>query len=121
MHCACVNLGFVVNVYSSLSTKTSQSLKLCNYSLPFQESLISIMRNLTYKDLQQLQVEGCMTDTCLVGASSKMFIHRAMLQPSEHVRLHPIWHRVDPEDGDGSVVVIDADASDADLEFSETL
>lgn len=75
------------------------------------------MRNLTYKDLQQLQVEGCMTDTCLVGASS----NRAMLQLSEHVRLHPIWHRVDPEDGDGSVVVIDADASDADLEFSETL
>ena len=39
------------------------------------------------QDLAQLQVDDCVTDTCIVGASDKVFIHRAMLF-SAHV--HPV-------------------------------
>ena len=68
------------------------------------------------KELEQLQVNGCMTDTCLVGASDKVFIHRAMLFLADHVQPHPVWHQLDPGEGDGKVVVIVPDASNADLE-----
>ena len=68
------------------------------------------------KELEQLQVNGCMTDTCLVGASDKVFIHRAMLFLADHVQPHPVWHQLDPGEGDGSVVVIIPDATDEDLE-----
>ena len=32
-----------------------------------------------FNDLEQLQVNGCHTDTCLVGATSQVHIHQAIL------------------------------------------
>ena len=65
------------------------------------------------KDLEQLQVEGCLTDTCVVGASSKVFIHRAMVF-ADHVQHQPhsvcFWYQLDPGEG-GDVVVIVPDAT----------
>ena len=67
------------------------------------------------KDLEQLQVEGCLTDTCVVGASSEVFIHRAMVF-ADHVQHQPysVWHQFDP--GEGGDVVIVSDATTDELE-----
>ena len=62
------------------------------------------------RDLEELQLNGCLTDTCLVGASDKMFIHRAMLLAA-HVEPDPIWFDPDPREEDGKVIVIIPDAS----------
>ena len=70
----------------------------------------------TSKYLEQLQACGSMTDTCLIGATSKVFIHRAMLFSANYVQPYPVWHQLDPGEGDGSVVVFDPDASDLELE-----
>ena len=67
------------------------------------------------KDLEKLQVCGSLTDTCVVGASSKVFIHRAMLFAA-HVEPGPVWHHLDPGEEDGSLVVIVPDATAAELE-----
>ena len=67
------------------------------------------------RDLEELQVNGCLTDTCLVGASDKMFIHRAMLLAA-HVEPNPIWFDPDPGEEDGKVIVIIPDASTLELE-----
>ena len=64
------------------------------------------------QDLAQLQVDDCVTDTCIVGASDKVFIHRAMLF-SAHVHPDPVWYQLDP--GEGHAVVIVPDASTEDL------
>ena len=54
-----------------------------------------------FKDLDELQVSGCQTDVCLVGAGGeKVFIHRTMLF-ADHVQPHPVWHQLDPGEGDG--------------------
>ena len=59
-----------------------------------------------FKDLEQLQINGCQTDICLVGDGGvKVFIHRAMLF-ADHVQPHPVWYQLDPGEGDGQVVVI---------------
>ena len=63
-----------------------------------------------FKELEQLQVDGSLTDTCLVGASSKVFIHRAMLF-ADHIQPDSVWYQLDPGEGDGSMVVIVPDAS----------
>ena len=71
-----------------------------------------------FKDLEELQVSGCQTDVCLVGAGGeKVFIHRAMLFLSDHVQPHhPVWYELDPGlVGDGKVVVIVPDASPLEL------
>ena len=68
-----------------------------------------------FKELQQLQVNGSLTDTSLVGSTSKVSIHRAMLF-ADHVQPHPVWHQLDPGEGDGHMVVIVPDATDEDLE-----
>ena len=69
-----------------------------------------------FKDLEELQVTGCQTDVCLVGAGGeKTFIHRAMMFAA-HVQPHPVWHELDPGEGDGKVVVIIPDASPLELE-----
>ena len=69
-----------------------------------------------FKDLEQLQINHCQTDICLVGDSGvKVFIHRAMLF-ADHVQPHPVWYQLDPGEGDGQVVVIMPDASHADTE-----
>ena len=69
-----------------------------------------------FKDLEELQVTGCQTDVCLVDAGGeKTFIHRAMLF-ADHVQPHPVWHELDPGEGDGKVVVIIPDASPLELE-----
>ena len=78
----------------------------------FQESLISIMIHSKFsffKELEQLQVDGSLTDICLVGASSKVFIHRAMLF-ADHIQPDSVWYQLDPGEGDGSMVVIVPDA-----------
>ena len=67
------------------------------------------------RDLEELQLNGCLTDTCLVGASDKMFIHRAMLLAA-HVEPNPIWFDPDPGEEDGKVIVIIPDASTLELE-----
>ena len=55
-----------------------------------------------FKDLYELQVSGCQTDVCLVGAGGfKVFIHRAMLLLANHVQPHPVWHQLDPGEDDG--------------------
>ena len=70
-----------------------------------------------FKDLEELQVSGCQTDVCLVGAGGeKVFIHRAMLLLANHVQPHPVWHQLEPGEGDGKVVVIVPDASPLELE-----
>ena len=49
-----------------------------------------------FKDLEQLQINRCQTDICLVGAGGvKVFIHRAMLF-ADHVQPHPVWYQLDP-------------------------
>ena len=68
-----------------------------------------------FENLEQLQAHGSLTDTCLVGASSKVFIHRAILF-ADHVQPDSVWYQLDPGEGDGSMVVIVPDASDTDLE-----
>ena len=68
-----------------------------------------------FENLKQLQAHGSLTDTCLVGASSKVFIHRAILF-ADHVQPDSVWYQLDPGEGDGSMVVIVPDASDTDLE-----
>ena len=71
-----------------------------------------------FKDLEQLQINRCQTDICLVGAGGvKVFIHRAMLF-ADHVQPHPVWYQLDPGEGDGQVVVIMPDASYGDIENS---
>ena len=48
-----------------------------------------------FKDLEELQANGCQTDVCLVGAGGvKVFIHRAMF--ADHVQPHPVRHQLDP-------------------------
>ena len=56
-----------------------------------------------YKDLEQLQINCCQTDICLIGA--EVFIHRAMLFDN-HVEPHAVWYQLDPWEGDGQVLVI---------------
>ena len=46
----------------------------------------------------------------MVGASTKVFIHRAMLF-ADHVQSNPVWHQLNPGEGDGRVVVIVPDAT----------
>ena len=54
-----------------------------------------------FKDLEELQVSGCQTDVCLVGAGGeKVFIQRTKLF-ADHVQPHPVWHQLDPGEGDG--------------------
>ena len=69
-----------------------------------------------FEELQQLQVNGSLTDTSLVGSTSKVSIHRAMLF-ADHVQPHPVWHQLDPGEGDGNVVVIVPDATDEFTQF----
>ena len=58
-----------------------------------------------FKDLEELQSNGCQTDVCLVGAGGvKVSIHRAMLLLANHVQPHPVWQQLDPGEGDGKVV-----------------
>ena len=68
-----------------------------------------------FEELQQLQVNGSLTDTSLVGSTSKVSIHRAMLF-ADHVQPHPVWHQLDPGEGDGKVLVIIPDASSSELQ-----
>ena len=68
-----------------------------------------------FENLEQLQSDGSLTDTCVVGASTKVFIHCAMLL-ADHVQPNPVWHQLDPGEGDGRVVVIVPDASSEDLD-----
>ena len=69
-----------------------------------------------FKDLEQLQIQGCQTDICLVGGGGdKVSIHRTILF-SRHVQAYPVWHQLDPGEGDGNVVVIIPDASKQELE-----
>ena len=65
-----------------------------------------------FENLKQLQAHGSLTDTCLVGDSGKVFIHRAMLF-ADHVQPDPVWYQLDPGEGDGKMVVVvpDADAT----------
>ena len=54
-----------------------------------------------FKDFDELQVSGCQTDVCLVGAGGeKVFIYHTMLF-ADHVQPHPVWHQLDPGEGDG--------------------
>ena len=70
-----------------------------------------------FKDLEELQANGCQTDVCLVGAGGvKVSIHRAMLLLANHVQPHPVWQQLDPGEGDGKVMVIVPDASPLELE-----
>ena len=62
-----------------------------------------------FENLEQLQAHGSLTDTCLVGASSKVFIHQAILF-ADHVQPDSVWYQLDPGEGDGSMVVIVPDA-----------
>ena len=68
-----------------------------------------------FENLEQLQAHGSLTDACLVGASGKVFIHRAMLF-ADHVQPDPVWYQLDPGEGDGKMVVVVPDASTEDLE-----
>ena len=68
-----------------------------------------------FENLEQLQAHGSLTDTCLVGASGKVFIHQAMLF-ADHVQPNPVWYQLDPGEGDGKMVVVVPDASTEDLE-----
>ena len=68
-----------------------------------------------FKDLEQLQVHGSLTDTCVVGASKKVFIHHAMLF-ADHVQPDPVWYDLDPGEGLGNIVVIVPDASNEELD-----
>ena len=71
-----------------------------------------------FKDLEQLQINDCQTDICLVGAGGvKVFIHRTMLF-ADHVHVQPdsVWCQLDPGVEDGKFVVIVPDASYADIE-----
>ena len=68
------------------------------------------------KELEQLQINDCMTDVCLVGASHKVFIHRAMVLLAAHILPDPVWYDPDPGEMDGKAVVIIPDASTAELE-----
>ena len=67
----------------------------------FSGKTIMIFRKFCmFKDLKELQVSGCQTDVCLVGAGGeKVFIHRTMLF-ADHVQSHPVWHQLDPVEGD---------------------
>ena len=57
------------------------------------------------KDLEQLQVESCLTDTCVVGASSKVFADHVQHQPHSVC----VWYQLDPgEVCDVIVIVPDA-------------
>ena len=70
-----------------------------------------------FNDLEKLQVNGCQTDVCFVGAGGeKVSIHRAMLF-ADHVQPHPVWQELDPGEGDDKVVVIVPDASSLELEM----
>ena len=69
-----------------------------------------------FKELEKLQVDGFLTDTSLVGATSNVNIHRAMLFLADHVQPHPVWQQLDPGEGDGKMVVVVPDASTEDLE-----
>ena len=83
----------------------------------FQGRLLSIMIHSKFsmiQDLAQLQVDDCVTDTCVVGASDKVFIHRAMLFGG-HVHPDPVWYQLDPGEVDGHAVVIVPDASTEEL------
>ena len=63
------------------------------------------------KDLEQLQVEGYLTDTCVVGASSKVFADHVQHQPHSVC----VWYQLDPGEG-GNVIVIVPDATTDELE-----
>ena len=67
---------------------------------------MAISKFCMFKDLDDLQVNGCQTDICLVGAGGeKVFIHRAMMF-ADHVQPHPVWYQLDPGEEDGKLVVI---------------
>ena len=61
-----------------------------------------------FKDLEELQINDCQTDICLVGAGGvKVFNQRTMLF-ADHVHVQPdsVWCQLDPGGGeDGKVVV----------------
>ena len=66
-----------------------------------------------FKDLEELQINDCQTDICLVGAGGvKVFIHRTMLF-ADHVHVQPdfVWCQLDPWVEDSKFVVIVPDAS----------
>ena len=54
-----------------------------------------------FKDLEELQINDCQTDICLVGAGGvKVFNHRTMLF-ADHVHVQPdsVWCQLDPGRG----------------------
>ena len=58
--------------------------------MPFRNVIIISMSKFSMsKNLEQLQADGCQTDICLVGATSKVFIHRVMLFAG-HVEPDPV-------------------------------
>ena len=71
--------------------------------MPFRNVIIISMSKFSMsKNLEQLQADGCQTDICLVGATSKVFIHRVMLFAG-HVEPDPVWYQLDPGEEDGTL------------------
>ena len=83
--------------------------------MPFRNIIIISMSEFSMlKNLEQLQADGCQTDIFLVGATSKVSIHRAMLFAG-HVKPDLVWYQLDPGEEDGKVIVIVPDASTEEL------
>ena len=75
-----------------------------------------------FKDLEELQINDCQTDICLVGAGGvKVFNHCTMLF-ADHVHVQPdsVWCQLDSRVEDGKFVVIVPDASYADISDSSS-
>ena len=83
--------------------------------MPFRNIIIISMSEFSMlKNLEQLQADGCQTHIFLVGATSKVSIHRAMLFAG-HVKPDLVWYQLDPGEEDGKVIVIVPDASTEEL------